>query len=137
MPRTSISTDSAPAAIGPYSQAIRAGHLLFISGQVPLDPATGDMIDAGIAGQTHRVLKSLDSIVRASGATLGDVVKTTVYLADMSDFTAMNRVYKTYFEDPAPARVAVQVARLPKDARVEIDAIVTLPSECEPAVPVS
>lgn len=126
MPRTSISADGAPAAIGPYSQAIRTGHLLFISGQVPLDPATGDMIDTGIAGQTHRVLKSLDSIVRASGATLGDVVKTTVYLVDMADFAAMNQVYRTYFEDPAPARVAVQVARLPKDARVEIDAIVAL-----------
>lgn len=126
MPRTSISADGAPAAIGPYSQAIRTGHLLFISGQVPLDPATGDMIDTGIADQTHRVLKSLDSIVRASGATLGDVVKTTVYLVDMADFAAMNQVYRTYFEDPAPARVAVQVARLPKDARVEIDAIVAL-----------
>lgn len=126
MPRTSISADGAPAAIGPYSQAIRTGHLLFVSGQVPLDPATGDMIDTGITGQTHRVLKSLDSIVRASGATLGDVVKTTVYLVDMADFAAMNQVYRTYFEDPAPARVAVQVARLPKDARVEIDAIVAL-----------
>lgn len=84
------------------------------------------MIDTGITGQTHRVLKSLDSIVRASGATLGDVVKTTVYLVDMADFAAMNQVYRTYFEDPAPARVAVQVARLPKDARVEIDAIVAL-----------
>ena len=126
MPRTSISTDGAPAAIGPYSQAIRAGHLLFVSGQVPLDPATGEMVDGDISDQTHRVLKSLDAIVRTSGATLGDVVKTTVYLADMADFVAMNRVYKTYFEDPAPARAAVQVARLPKDARVEIDAIVVL-----------
>ena len=128
MPRTSISTDGAPAAIGPYSQAIRAGHLLFVSGQVPLDPATGEMVDGDISDQTHRVLKSLDAIVRTSGATLGDVVKTTVYLADMADFVAMNRVYKTYFEDPAPARAAVQVARLPKDARVEIDAIVVLNS---------
>ncbi len=126
MPRTSISTDGAPAAIGPYSQAIRAGHLLFVSGQVPLDPATGEMVDGDISDQTHRVLKSLDAIVRTSGATLGDVVKTTVYLADMADFVSMNRVYKTYFEDPAPARAAVQVARLPKDARVEIDAIVVL-----------
>ena len=126
MPRTSISTDGAPAAIGPYSQAIRAGHLLFVSGQVPLDPATGEMVDGDISDQTHRVLKSLDAIVRTSGATLGDVVKTTVYLADMADFVAMNRVYKTYFEDPTPARAAVQVARLPKDARVEIDAIVVL-----------
>ena len=112
--------------IGPYSQAIRAGHLLFVSGQVPLDPATGDMVDGGITDQTHRVLKSLNSIVRASGASLDDVVKTTVYLADMADFVAMNRVYKTYFGDPAPARAAVQVARLPKNARVEIDAIAVL-----------
>ena len=119
-------SSGAPAAIGPYSQAIRAGELLFVSGQVPLDPATGELIEGDVAAQTHRVLQSLEAIVRAAGATLDDVVKTTVYLADMNDFVAMNRVYATFFADPAPARAAVQVARLPKDAQVEIDAIVRL-----------
>ena len=112
--------------MGPYSQAVRAGDLLFVSGQIPLDPATGRLVGGDIAAQTHRVLQSLDAIVRAAGATLDDVVKTTVYLADMNDFAAMNRVYATWFADPAPARAAVQVARLPKDAQVEIEAIVRL-----------
>ncbi len=112
--------------MGPYSQAVRAGDLLFVSGQIPLDPATGRLVGGDIAAQTHRVLQSLDAIVRAAGATLDDVVKTTVYLADMNDFAAMNRVYATWFADPAPARAAVQVARLPKDAQVEIEAIVKL-----------
>jgi 2-iminobutanoate/2-iminopropanoate deaminase len=124
--RIPITSSGAPAAIGPYSQAIRAGELLFVSGQVPLDPATGELIEGDVAAQTHRVLQSLEAIVRAAGATLDDVVKTTVYLADMNDFVAMNRVYATFFADPAPARAAVQVARLPKDAQVEIDAIVRL-----------
>ena len=126
MTRIPITSTGAPPAIGPYSQAVRAGHLLFVSGQIPLDPATGQLVDGDVTAQTHRVLQSLDAIVRAAGATLDDVVKTTVYLADMNDFVAMNRVYATYFADPAPARVAVEVARLPKDAQVEIDAIVRL-----------
>ena len=121
--RIPVSSGAAPPAIGPYSQAVRAGEFLFVSGQIPLDPANGQLVGADIAAQTHRVLQSLDAIVRAAGATLDDVVKTTVYLADMNDFVAMNRVYATYFDDPAPARAAVQVARLPKDAQVEIDAI--------------
>jgi 2-iminobutanoate/2-iminopropanoate deaminase len=124
--RIPITSSGAPAAIGPYSQAIRAGELLFVSGQVPLDPATGELIEGDVAAQTHRVLQSLEAIVRAAGATLDDVVKTTVYLADMNDFVAMNRVYATWFANPAPARAAVQVARLPKDAQIEIDAIVRL-----------
>ena len=127
MARIPIASSSAPAAVGPYSQAVRAGDLLFVSGQIPLDPATGQLVGGDIAAQTHRVLQSLDAIVRAAGATLDDVVKTTVYLADMNDFAAMNRVYATWFADPAPARAAVQVARLPKDAQVEIEAIVRLP----------
>ena len=126
MTRIPITSSGAPPAIGPYSQAVRAGGFLFVSGQIPLDPATGQLVDGDVTAQTHRVLQSLDAIVRAAGATLHDVVKTTVYLADMNDFVAMNRVYATYFADPAPARVAVEVARLPKDAQVEIDAIVRL-----------
>ena len=127
MTRNAITAAGAPPAIGPYSQAVRSGDLLFVSGQIPLDPATGQLVGGDIAAQTHRVLQSLDAIVRAAGATLDDVVKTTVYLADMNDFAAMNRVYATWFADPAPARAAVQVARLPKDAQVEIEAIVRLP----------
>lgn len=126
MTRTAIASNAAPPAIGPYSQAVRSGDLLFVSGQIPLDPATGQLVEGDVSAQTHRVLQSLDAIVRAAGATLDDVVKTTVYLADLNDFVAMNRVYRTYFADPAPARAAVQVARLPKDAQVEIDAIVRL-----------
>ena len=126
MTRTPVSSSGAPPAIGPYSQAVRAGDLLFVSGQIPLDPATGELVGGDVTAQTHRVLQSLDAIVRVAGATLEDVVKTTVYLADMNDFVAMNRVYATYFADPAPARVAVEVARLPKDAQMEIDAIVRL-----------
>lgn len=127
MTRTAIRSSGAPAAVGPYSQAVRSGGLLFVSGQIPLDPATGRLVDGDVTAQTHRVLQSLDAVVRAAGATLGDVVKTTVYLADMNDFAAMNRVYATWFADPAPARAAVQAARLPLDAQVEIDAIVRLP----------
>lgn len=126
MTRNAITAGDAPPAIGPYSQAVRSGDLLFVSGQIPLDPATGRLVEGDVSAQTHRVLQSLDAIVRAAGATLGDVVKTTVYLADMNDFVAMNRVYATWFDDPAPARAAVQVARLPKDAQVEMDAIVRL-----------
>ena len=127
MARTPITSTGAPAAIGPYSQAVSAGGFLFVSGQVPIDPETGVLIRGDAAAQTRRALQSLDAIVRAAGATLDDVVKTTVYLADMNDFAAMNRAYATWFADPAPARAAVQVARLPKDAQIEIDAIVRLP----------
>lgn len=127
MPRIAITCSGAPPAIGPYSQAVRSGDLLFVSGQIPLDPASGQLVEGDVTTQTHRVLQSLDAIVRAAGATLDDVVKTTVYLADMNDFVAMNRAYATWFSDPAPARAAVQVARLPKDAQVEIDAIVRIP----------
>lgn len=124
--RQAVSTPDAPAAIGPYSQAIKAGSLLFVSGQIPIDPATGNLVDGDIAAQTHRVFKNLRAILEAGGATLDRVVRTTVYLADMNDFAAMNAVYATYFASPAPARATVQAARLPRDARIEIDVIASL-----------
>ena len=124
--RQAVSSDKAPAAIGPYSQAIRAGSLLFVSGQIPLDPATGAMVDGDIAAQTHRVFANLQAILEAAGASFENVVRTTVYLADMNDFATVNQIYGTYFSSPAPARATVQAARLPKDARVEIDVIASL-----------
>ncbi len=121
-----VSTQAAPAAIGPYSQAIRAGDFLFVSGQIPLDPATGALVDGDVRAQTRRVLENVSAIVAAAGASLDRVVKTTVYLVDMSDFPAMNEVYAGFFRAPAPARATVQVGRLPKDVRIEIDAVVHL-----------
>ena len=120
-----ISSHGAPKAIGPYSPAIRAGQLLFVSGQVAIDPATGNMISGGIADQTRRVLDNVGALLTAAGRSFAHVVRTTVFLADMNDFAAVNEVYGTYFSEPYPARATVQVARLPKDARVEIDAIAT------------
>jgi 2-iminobutanoate/2-iminopropanoate deaminase len=124
--RQAVSSSSAPKAIGPYSQAIRSGSLLFLSGQIPLDPETGQMVDGDIAAQTHRVFANLKAVLEAAGATLDNVVATTVYVADMNDFAAVNEVYGTYFSSPAPARSTIQAARLPKDARVEIDVIASL-----------
>ncbi|MGH9311648.1 MAG: RidA family protein [Vicinamibacterales bacterium] len=124
--RTAVSTDKAPKAIGPYSQAVRAGQLLFISGQIPIDPATGNLIAGDIATMTHRVFTNIHEILAAAGASFDQVVRTTVFLEDMNDFAAMNEVYATYFSQPAPARSTVQAARLPKDARVEIDVIAVL-----------
>ena len=124
--RTPVSTPQAPAAIGPYSQAIRAGEFLFVSGQIPLNPATGELVGGSIADQTHRVFANLGAILAASGASFDHVVKTTVYLADMSEFAAMNDVYASYFGAPAPARATIQAARLPRDVRVEIDLIAYL-----------
>ena len=121
--RQAVATPAAPAAIGPYSQAIRAGSLLFVSGQVPIDPATGQIVNGDIAAQTHRVFRNISEILKAGGASLDHVVRTTVFLADMDDFGAMTEVYAGYFTSPAPARATVQVSRLPKDARVEIDVI--------------
>src|SRR5262249_22187772 len=115
--KQAISSSSAPAAIGPYSQAIRTGNLLFLSGQIPLDPATGQLVGGSIADQTHRVLKNLGAILDAAGASFSNVVKTTVYLADMAEFAAMNEVYATYFPAPAPARATVQAAGLPRSVR--------------------
>lgn len=122
-----ISTHKAPAAIGPYSQAVRADSLLFVSGQIPLDPATGELIpETTIQAQTTRVLTNLTAIVEQAGGTLDHVVKTTVFLKNMDDFVEMNRVYKTFFPTDCPARSAVQVAKLPKDVLVEIEAIAVL-----------
>ena len=121
-----IHTDSAPAAIGPYSQAIQIGDLLFVSGQVPIDPSTGAIVEGDIKAQAQQSLNNLKAILNAAGTNMGAVVKTTVFLADMNDFAAMNEVYAQFFQEPFPARSAVQVGRLPKDAKVEIEAIAQL-----------
>ena len=124
--RQAIASEQAPRAIGPYSQAIKAGSLLFVSGQIPLDPATGAMVEGGIDAQTHRVFANLKAILEAAGASFDNVVRTTVYLADMNDFGTVNEIYGTYFSSPAPARATVQAARLPRDSRVEIDVIAVI-----------
>jgi 2-iminobutanoate/2-iminopropanoate deaminase len=121
--RETVKTGKAPGAIGPYSQAVRSGGFLFCSGQIPLDPATGKMVEGGIDAQTERVLRNLDEVLEAGGASLEEVVKTTVYLTDLSDFPAMNAVYGKFFPENPPARATVQVAKLPAGALVEIDAI--------------
>ena len=125
--RQSVSTDSAPAAIGPYSQAVQTGDLLFCSGQIPLEPTTGELVKVDIEGQTRRCLENLAAVAEAGGGSLANAVRCTVYLTDMSDFARVNEVYAEFFggDDP-PARVAVGVASLPKGADVEIDAIVAL-----------
>lgn len=118
-----VSTENAPGAIGPYSQAVKTGHMVFCSGQIPIDPATGEFVSNDVAEQTEQVLKNLSAVLEAAGTGLNNVVKTTVFLADMNDFTAMNEVYAKYFSDNKPARATVQAARLPRDARVEIECI--------------
>lgn len=123
-----ISTENAPGAIGPYSQAIKAGGMLFCSGQIPIDTATGEFVEGGVVEQTEQVLRNLKAVLEAAGAGISNVVKTTVFLADMNDFGAMNEVYAKYFGDDKPARATVQAARLPRDARVEIDCIAVLPN---------
>jgi 2-iminobutanoate/2-iminopropanoate deaminase len=121
--KDSIQTEHAPQAIGPYSQAIKAGGFLFASGQIPIDPLTGQFVAGGIAEQTEQVLKNLSAVLQAGGSSLDRVVKTTVFLADMDEFALMNEVYGKYFGAGLPARATVQAARLPRDARVEIEAI--------------
>lgn len=121
--KTCIATDTAPQAIGPYSQAVEAGGFLFVSGQIPLDPASGEMVEGGIEAQTAQVLENLQAILIAAGASLTDVVKTTVYLKEMGDFARVNEVYARYFAKDCPARVCVAVSDLPKGALVEIDVI--------------
>ena len=121
--KQAISAPDSPKAIGPYSPAVRAGQMVFISGQVPIDPATGNLIDGDIAAQTRRVFDNLGALLQAAGLSYANVVRTTVFLADMNDFAAMNQTYATFFSEPYPARSTVQVSRLPKDARVEIDVI--------------
>ena len=118
-----VSTERAPAAIGPYSQGILAGGFLFISGQIPLDPATGEMVGGGVPEQAERVLENLKEILQAAGAGMDAVVRTTVYLTDLAEFSRMNQVYARYFTGSPPARSTVQVGALPRGAQVEIDAI--------------
>jgi 2-iminobutanoate/2-iminopropanoate deaminase len=118
-----VQTGGAPAAIGPYSQAITHGGLVFTAGQIPLDPASMQLVEGDVAAQTERVMQNLSAVLEAAGASLGSVIKTTVFLSDMNDFAAMNEVYGRWFGEHAPARSTVQVARLPRDARVEIECI--------------
>ena len=118
-----VCTDKAPAAIGPYSQGIDTGTLVFTSGQIPVNPSTGEVVHGGIEEQTVQVLENLKNVLEAAGSSISKVIKTTVFLKDMSDFSAMNEVYKKYFTEPYPARSCVEVARLPKDVLVEIEAI--------------
>jgi 2-iminobutanoate/2-iminopropanoate deaminase len=126
--RQIVTTSNAPKAIGPYSQAVRTGELLFISGQVPIDPATGQMIEGDIRAQTQQVLANVGEILKAAGGSFGHVVRTTVFLTDLNDFASMNEVYGTFFEAELapPARSTVEVTRLPRDARIEIDVIASL-----------
>ena len=125
--RQAFSAAGAPKAIGPYSPAIRAGNLLFLSGQIPIDPATGSVVDGGIEAQTDQVMRNIGALLEAAGGTFGHVVRTTVYLTDMDEFGLMNACYARFVPEPAPARATVQVVRLPRDVRVEIDAIAVLP----------
>jgi 2-iminobutanoate/2-iminopropanoate deaminase len=118
-----ISTEKAPGAIGPYSQAIKTGNMIFCSGQIPIDPATGEFVSQDVTEQTEQIFKNLTAVLEAAGASLDDVVKTTVFLADMGEFAAMNDVYSRHFVDNKPARATVQAAKLPRDARVEIECI--------------
>ena len=121
--RQLITAPDAPKAMGAYSPAIKAGNLLFISGQIPIDPATGNLVTGDITAQADRAMRNVSALLRAAGIGFEHVVRTTVFLADMNDFAAMNEVYSRYIVDPAPARATVQVARLPRDVRIEIDAI--------------
>ena len=124
--RQLVTAPDAPKAMGAYSPAIKAGNLLFISGQIPVDPTTGNLIQGDIAAQADQVMQNLTALLRAAGASFTNVVRTTVYLADMNDFAGMNEVYSRYIVDPPPARATVQVARLPRDVKIEIDAIAVL-----------
>ena len=132
MIKTAVSSADAPKAIGPYSQAIRAGHLLFASGQIPLDPASGSVVDGDAATQTRRVMENLRAVLEAAALSFAHVVRTTIYLIDMNEFASVNDVYGSYFKEPYPARATVQVARLPKDARVEIDVVAAYPEQPPP-----
>jgi len=124
--RQAVASPTAAAAIGPYSPAIRVGNLLFLSGQIPLHPATGQVVNGDIRVQTTRVLDSMGELLRAGGAEFRHVARTTIFLADLADFAVVNEIYATYFSEPYPARATVQVARLPRDVRVEIDAIAVI-----------
>ena len=125
--REPITAPDAPAAVGPYAHAVRSGDLLFCSGQIPLDPRTGELVAGSVADQTGRCLENLAAVCHAAGATLGDAIRLTVYTTDMTAFTAINEVYESFFESDPPARVAIGVAALPRGAKVEIDAVVAVP----------
>ncbi len=125
--KKAIQTEKAPQAIGPYSQGIIAGGFIFCSGQIPLDPRTGTLVEGGIEEQTRQVLRNLSAVLEAAGSSLDDAVKCTVFLQDMNDFQAMNKIYAEFFKPPAPARAAVQVARLPRDVKIEIECIAAKP----------
>jgi len=128
MGREQVTTTAAPAAIGPYSQAIASGALVFASGQIALDPYSGQLVEGDVQAQTHRALANLSAVLEASGSSLGQVVKTTVFLTTMDDFAAMNAVYGEYFTAEPPARSTIAVAALPRNARVEIEAIAVRPT---------
>jgi 2-iminobutanoate/2-iminopropanoate deaminase len=121
--KETVHTDGAPKAIGPYSQAIRANGMVYASGQIPLDPATGQLVEGDIGRQTERVLNNLKAVLEAAGSSLENVVRTTVYLSDLGDFAEMNAAYGSFFTEAPPARSTVQVSRLPRDARIEVDVI--------------
>ena len=125
--RQLITAPDAPKAMGAYSPAIKAGNLLFISGQIPIDPASGNLVTGDITAQAERAMRNVSALLRAAGLGFEHVVRTTVFLADMNDFAAMNDVYSRYIVDPAPARATVQVARLPRDVKIEVDAIAVIP----------
>ena len=126
MPRTAIHSDDAPAAIGPYSQATRAGNLVFFSGQIPLDPATGDLVAGDIAAQARRAFDNLKAVCEAAGGTMHDIVRVGLYLTDLAEFAAVNAVMGEYFAQPYPARSTIEVSALPKGARFEVDAVMAL-----------
>lgn len=121
--RSIVESDSAPAAIGPYSQAVKAGNLLFTSGQIPLDPKSTAVVEGGIQEQTHQVMQNLSAVLAASGASLANVLRTTCFLKDLNDFAAFNEVYASYFDNEPPARSTVQVSRLPLDVMIEVDCV--------------
>lgn len=129
MAKKIIATKQAPAAVGPYSQGVRAGKLLFTAGQIPLDPESGELVGGDIATQTHQVMKNIQAILASAGASLEDVVKTTIFLQDMDDFTQMNGVYGSYFKGDPPARSTVQVSRLPLGAAIEIEVVARIPGK--------
>lgn len=129
MPRTAIHSDHAPAAIGPYSQATRAGNLVFFSGQIPLDPATGELVDGDIAAQAQRAFDNLKAVCAAAGGSMDDIVRVGLYLTDLSQFGAVNAVMGEYFAQPYPARSTIEVPALPKGAAFEVDAVMVLPAQ--------
>jgi len=126
MPRSIISTDKAPAAIGPYSQAVRAGNTVYFSGQIPLDPATGALVEGDIATQTRRVFDNLVAVAQAAGGSLADIVRVGIYVTDLAHFAEVNAVMGEYFQQPYPARSTIEVSALPKGAQVEVDAVMVL-----------